>query len=160
MGFMDRFRGNRQSQLPNGAKVVRRQRRRGGQSDTGYWYNNEFFLINGTLVDSYDYVGGTGEVLSTSEAREELADAGYNADNYTAPSTSSYDNGSSYSGGGSSYDSGSSYSGGSSYDSGSSYSGGSSSYDSGSSYSSGSSSSSSSYDSGSSSSSSDSGSSW
>jgi hypothetical protein len=175
MGFMDKLgRNKKKATLPRNARVVRRQRRHGG-SDTGYYDGGTFFLLDGSTPDSYDYIGGD-TFLSTNDARNELADCGYDANDYSAPSdsgSSSYDSGSnscdtggtsSYEGssgydsspstsGSSSYDSG--YSGGSSYDSGSS----SGSYDSGSSSGSYDSGSSSSYDSGSSSSY-DSGSSW
>lgn len=89
MGFMDKLRngGNKSATLPRGAKVVRRRRRSGGGTDTGYWYNSQFFLIDGTLTDSYDYTSGQGEVLTTSEARTELSESGYDANSYTAPSS-------------------------------------------------------------------------
>jgi hypothetical protein len=93
MGFLDKFRGNSNTPatLPRGARVTRRTRRRGNSSDVGYWHNNSFYLLDGTLVDSADYLSGPGEVLSTREARSELADSGYNADSYTTPSTPSYE---------------------------------------------------------------------
>lgn len=165
MALRDLFGGRRRdkrSTLPRGAKVARRRRQHGSGSDVGYWQANQFYLLDGTLTDSYEYVGGPGDTLRTPEARIELEREGYDADSYTAPASTSTSSDSyvgntgsgksdySYDGGSTGYYGGSSSGSDSGYSSGSSY--GSPSSDSGSSY--GGSSSSSSYDSGSSSSSS------
>ena len=143
MALRDFFNGSRSQSLtlPRNAKVARRRRRNGG-TDVGYWSGSQFFLLDGTVTDGYEYVGGTGHVLSTQVAQVELERAGYehDANYYTAPSDTSsaspsYSTPDSYSPSGSSslYASGSgSSSSGSSYDS-SSGSSSSSSYDSGSS---------------------------
>lgn len=148
MALRDFFGGRRRQNtptLPRGAKVVRRRRQHGPGSDVGYWQANQFYLLDGTLTDSYEYVGGPGDTLRTPEARIELEREGYDADSYTAPASTSSD---SYVGNTGSGKSDYSYDGGSTgY-----YGGSSSGSDSSSSY--GGSSSSSSYDSGSSSSSS------
>lgn len=165
MALRDFFSGRRRQTptLPRNAKLARRRRHNGG-SDVGYWSGSQFFLLDGTLTDRYEYFSGTGDVLSTQVAQVELERAGYDhdANYYTAPSdTSSSNDGDwkSYDGGWPTRDTSTDYSSpapSSSSDSGSSYGGssyGGSSSDSGSSYGGGSSSSSSS-DSGSSSSSS------
>ncbi len=135
MSFLDRLRGNKPAaRLPRKAKVAQRRRRNGTGSDIGYWHANTFYLLDGSATDTYDYVGGQGELLDTREARVELAQAGYeDSSNYTSPTASpsySSDSPPPFPGGtstGSSYSSNDSYSSGGSSDSGYSSGGGSSS---------------------------------
>ena len=128
MSLKDRFSRKKKAAVPRGANVVQRKRRDGRGTDPGYWDGGSFFLLDGSVPDTSDYLSGWGDPVTSGEVASVLENNGYDASSYDSGSGSSYDSGSSYTAPdpSPSYDSGSSSS---SYDSGSS-----SSYDSGSSW--------------------------
>jgi len=82
------FGRNKKAKLPTRARVAKRERR-GGGTDTGYYLDGSFYLLDGTLANSSDYTTNY-EYVPESQVASTLSDAGYDV---SSASTSGYASG-------------------------------------------------------------------